>query len=432
MTRRIMLIAVSALLLAALIAACGSGSSGDQPGFIHVELGATETQAAQTQIALAHPSATPGPSPTPTMTSTPYFIPTDAPDYDGSLVITRVGSAEITLDQYRHRVRFERYRLLFPVAKLAEKYGTRELFDLTRPENAYISSLLATLADSFSFGAQVQRILVIEQIAFQEGVRRGLELDRTQQNALMAEWLGVQLGADGALTPEYTARYNEFMAGIRTYAGMSEEDLLRLLRAQVFYRQLEPIIGQEVDLDITSPASVGVQMQDIVVPSQAEAEAIAGRLAAGEALSAIASSLGLQSTSGETSRVLRRGDAALPEELLTIIFASSEGEIIGPAYIGEGWYVGKVGAPVVDMLQPADIEALRADYFRQWIEGRMDDPTYVVDLHNWIEKTPQEPLPRDVSPLMRDEYFVLPEGVSDPFGLELTPAATPQATPTGS
>jgi len=115
--------------------------------------------------------------------------------------------------------------------------------------------------------------------------------------------------------------------------------------------------------------------------------------------------------------VLRWSDPGLTDDVLNAVFRGAEGEIIGPFAIEAGWYVGVVGQEVFDILQPQDIDALRKEYFLNWIESKMDDPEYVQDFDHWIDFTPQEPLPQDVSPLLRTENFILPEttGTPSPF-----------------
>ncbi len=409
---------LGAVIVAGGLVACSSESDSGSPGFIHIEEGAAETEIARTAAALRNPTATPGPTLTPSLTPTPYVRPTDDPAIARDSVITRVGTAEITLADYRKRVRFDRYRLLFPIVKLAEKYGTENLLDLTRDENWYVASLFATLADSYSLGVQSHRIMVIEHLASQEARRRGLEVDPYRFDANMGEWLGVQVGEGGTLPPEFDARYDEFIAGIETYAGMTEEEFRRIVRAQTYYDQLAFLIGQEADINAAGETTIGVQVQDIVVQDRVEAETIARRLLGNEPLRDIAQSLGYQPVTEDTDRTLRRSDDTLPDHVLETIFLASQGDVVGPMRIPEGWYVAKVGREVVDMLAPADIEELRQQHFLDWIEAQMDDPDLVEDYDNWVSHTPQEPLPQDVSPLLRDENVILPEGMPDPFGLE--------------
>ncbi len=423
--KRIAALALSIIVaLTVLLSACGGS---DESGYVFIDEDATATQVALTQIALAHPSATPGPSPTPTATSTPYYRPTDPPDYDGERVITRVGADEITLDEYRQRVRFDRYRLLYPIVKLAEKYGTEQLFDLTRDENQYLASLFSTLADSYSFGKQSHRLMVIGSIVEQEARRRGMEVDPFKFDSLTAQWLGLHVGKDGQLPPEFQARYDEFIQGIETYAGMSEEQFRRIIRAQAYYEQLKFLVGQEAPIDTEHEAIVGVKVQDIIVESEDEAQQIAQRLAAGEPLSTVAEDLGYDTRNADEERTLRRSDPNLPDALLRTIFNADPGTIIGPTLIPQGWYVGRVGQSVLDVLGPKDIDKLREAYFLNWIEARMDDPEYVEDYGDWVDYTPQEPLPRDISPLMHDENFTLPEVTPLPFEEGVYDEMTPPA-----
>ncbi len=411
MKRRNIMIWVVLLAIGAVILGACSTSNAGSPGFVHIEEGATETQAAETAIALANPTATPGPSPTPTVTGTPYVIPTNPPDFDGSTVITRVGNQDLTLADYQKHVRFDRYRLLFQIVKVAEKYGPAQILDLSNQDNAYVSSLFATLADSYSLGAQTQRLMVIEAISLQEAIRRGMEIDPFQFDAKMAEYLGLQVAEGGKLPPEYEERYAEFLQGIKTYANMSEEEFRRIVRARTLYTQLEFLISHDPDaIPTDQQARVGVDMQDIVVSSQAEAQVIADRLRAGEPLSDIAASLGYAPSSPDSSRLLRWSDPNLTDEVLSAVFEANPGDVVGPFQITAGWYVGKVGEEVFDALSPKDIDALRKQYFLKWVEDKMDDPAYVTDYNNWIDYTPQEPLPQDVSPLLRDENIILPEG----------------------
>jgi hypothetical protein len=52
----------------------------------------------------------------------------------------------------------------------------------------------------------------------------------------------------------------------------------------------------------------------------------------------------------------------------------------------------------------------------------------VTDYQNWIDDTPQDPLPQDVSPLLRDENFIRPANEVQQ-ALEGTASPTPEPTP---
>lgn len=428
MKRRRTLIGAALLLipLALGLAACSSKSNSSS-GYEMIEDSAAETQDALTARPYNVPSPTPGPSApqgtlaTPLPVGTPYVMPTNPPGYDGSLVITRVGDDNITLADYQKRVRFDRYRILYGLVKVVEKHGTAQILDLTRPENSYVASLLTTLADSYSFGKQSHRLMVIDLLITQEALRRGIEVDPQRFDAKAAEYLGLVVGTGGSLPPEYNQRYAEFLKGLQTYAGMSEEEFRKIVRAQALYDQIDAIISSEPGAVPQNQREVGIQVEDAVVPSQDHAQQIANRLRAGESLPDILTSLGYKAdntTQFNAKHSVRRSDASLTDAIKNAAFTAQPGDVIGPFAVPGGWYIGQIGQQMLDILTPQEISQMREQYFQNWLTSKMDDPTIVKDNQNWLDFTPQDPLPRDVSPLLRDENFILP------------PTPTPEPTPT--
>ncbi|MBI5960866.1 MAG: hypothetical protein HY866_19160 [Chloroflexi bacterium] len=409
--RRIIGAMLVGMLLIAALAACGEKEDPDS-GFVHIEEGAAETEAAQTAEAIVAPSATPDVTATPLPEGTPYLRPTDSPDYDGSTVITRVGNEDITLEQYRSHVRFDRFRFLFGLANVVEKYGAEKILDLRLPENEYVAGLLSTLAESTSFGAQTYRLMVIERISLQEAVARGMEVEQPLFDAKLAEYLGMVLDAEGKFPPEFEDRYARFIDGLDTYAAMSEEQFLRIVRARALYEQLEFEISHEPGVLPKEKQQITLQLHDTAIPNQEHAQEIADRLRAGEDMIAIVTSLGYTTTGSGQMRTLKRGDSGLPEELLDTLFSAQQGDVIGPLPLGDQWYVALIGPQNVEILSPEEVDQIRQEYFLNWIESKMDDPEYVEDFDNWQAFTPAEPLPQDVSPLLRDENFIMPSGSS--------------------
>ena len=389
---------VGVLLAALALAACG------QPDdeVYHVDLGATQTQFAQI-VSVPTPTPISGPSPT------PYQRPTDPPDYDGDTVITRVGSENITLEEFRKRVRFERWHPLRTLAQRAAQSGSEGLLDLTDPQNVPIASLFATLADSNSFGVQVHRVMVVEAIARQEAARRELELDPYQFDAKLAQYMGLLAGEGGALPPEFDAEYESFLAEMQAYTGMTEDDFRRIVRAQTAYAQLEFLMGQSPDaIAGASEPQAGIEVRDAVLRSEDRAEEVVERLRAGESLNTIMALLGQDVPADNPSRIVRRADQTLPLAVLDAIFRAEPNSVIGPFPTEQGWYVARVVGEKFEVMTPSEIDDLRRQYFLDWIETRMDDPAYTVDYDNWIGMIPQEPLPRDVSPLFAEDTITLP------------------------
>lgn len=416
--RTLLMVAVLAGMLV-LLAACGEASSeGSQ--VIHVEDGVAETQVAQTEVAQTNPVALQDATPTPLPTAEPYVIPTLSPDVDPATPIARVGAEEITLGEFQEMVRFERWYRLHQILELVERRGVEQVLDLSLPGNQYVAAIFATLADSYSFGGQVQRVMTIDKIVEQEALRRGMEVDPFQFDARLAQYLGLQVGPGGSLPPEFDAEYDDFLAEMEMFSGMTEEDFRRMVRARVLYSQLKFLIGQEPEaIPSYDEARVGMEVQDIVVNTRPEAEQVAERLQEGEALRLIAADLGYEPTAaGDASRVLRWTEAqTLGEDVIQAVATAEPGTVVGPIATDLGWWVGIVLEPVIDQLAPTDIDALREQHFLNWIEERMDDPDYVEDYDNWFEHVPQEPLPRDVSPVLVEENVVIPqEWGDDPFG----------------
>jgi hypothetical protein len=318
------------------LAACSSGGGSATPAFIHIEEGVEETAVALTATARANPTPTPGPSPTPTATSTPYAIPTNPPDFDGSTVITTVGRQALTLADYQKHVRFDRYRLLYPVVKLAERNGVARTLDLTRSENQYLVSLFTTLADSYSFGRQSRRLMIIDAVVEQEARRRGIEVDPNQFNAKLLSFLGLIVGEKGQMPPEFEERYAEFLQGLRTYADMSEEEFRKIVRARTLYDQLEFVIGHEPGaVNISEQARVGVQVRDIILSDYMTALLVAERVRDGESLHDVAASLGFARPEQDW-RVLRWGEQGITDEIRQAVYRAAPGDVIGPLQLNSG------------------------------------------------------------------------------------------------
>jgi hypothetical protein len=360
------------------------------------------------------PTATP-PADDPAPAATPFIIPTNAPDVQDDMVVTSVGSHDITLSDYQKRVRFERWFRLYQLAGIVERKGPEQALNLTLDENRHVLALFVTLADSYSFGAQVQRIMVIDEIIFQEAERRGVkEVDPLKFDALKGLYLAVMVGEGGQLPPEFEEKYADFLAQMAIYTGMTEEEFERIVLADVLYSDLKVEIGQEVTVQMGAEAQRAIQVQDILLDSEEMAEEVLERIVAGEMLLDIASSMGYQTTSGEMTRLMRWTDD-VPTEIRDAVFQSEPGTIIGPFETDFGWYIAVVGEEVFDVLSPKDVEEMREQHFLDWIEAQMDDPEVVQNFDNWLYYTPQEPLPRDVSPLLSEENIVLPETMEDVF-----------------
>ena len=381
------------------------------------------TEEAQTRIALTNAPPTSGPSPTPTITPSPYMTATQFPDADPEMIVARVGDVDITLAQFQARVRYERWLPLYALSRNIESYGYERILDLTQPENAQTLALFYTLGDYESMGFQSLDLILLEQVVLQEAGRRDLELEQTFYDGRIAARIGVQLLANGVRPDRWDEAYETFIADMTLYTGMTESDFLAVMRALTYYDQLSRIIGDDAPItDVDEEGITRVAVQDILLNTETDAVEAIALMQDGTPVQSIARQYGLESSSADTRRIVRRGDETLPADVVDVLFDASEGDIVGPIPTNNGWYVAVVLEQELDILQPGDIDQIREDYYRDWLNERLDNPELVVDFDNWGDFIPTDPLPRDVSPFMEDEYFVLPPDPYENSGATRTPA----------
>ncbi len=382
--------------------------------------------ATATSYALTHAPPTAGPSPTPTITPTPYQTPTPFPDADPDMVVVTVGNSDITLAEFQARVRYERWLPFYAIVRnMAD--ASYDLLDLSLPQNSETLALIYTVnGDPNSFAGQVLDVMITEQVILQEAAKMDLEMEQTIFDGRLAARIGITLGEGGARPDGWDAAYDQFLADMQLYSGMSEAQFLEHIRSLAYYQELSEIIGAQAELprdEIISQATV----QDIIMDSREDALAVIERLGEGEQLFALAREYGKLPTDGSTERDITRGTEGLPDDIKSAIFNAEQGEIIGPFPTSEGWYLARVVSFVVDIPQPADLQSIREEYYRQWILERMDDPDYTTEYDNWLSFVPKDPLPRDISPLLSDDNFVLPDS---PF--EDLDGPTPTPIPLGN
>jgi hypothetical protein len=257
--------------------------------------------------------------------------------------------------------------------------------------------------------------MVIDEIALQEAARRNLEVDPFQFDAKLAEYLGLQVGEGGRLPPEFDAEYPRFLDGMKTYTGMTEEEFRRVVRALTLYYEEQFLISQSPEaIPSGTEARIGKEVEDIIVSSEEQASQVVVQLQAGQPMKQIAAALGLTPTGGSSTRVLRFSDPNVAPEVRDAVFAAQPDTIVGPILTPQGWYVALVHGEAFDVLSPQELDALRKQYFLDWVEGKMDDTAYVSDFNNWFDYIPQDPLPHDVSPLFREENVIVPTALPEP------------------
>lgn len=411
---------VSIILIATVLSACGVEKA--TPVVVRPTQYVTETAAAhQTQT---HAPPTAGPSPTPTITPTPYMTATTFPDADPDMIVAEVGNDTITLAEFQARVRYERWLPLYALKRRVDRFGPDRVLDLSLPENSQTMALLYTLGNTESMGEQTMNVMLTEQVILREAALRDLELDQTFFDGRVAARIGVELGPGGARPSDWDEAYQRFIEDMRLYTGMTEEQFVESMRALTYYDALQQEISRQFEIPV-GEGITAVNVQDMLLDTREEALDVQRRLLDGETITAIAASYGLTAADGATERQIKRSEENLPDDIIDAIFAAEEGEVIGPFATEQGWYVARILDTELDTLEPADIQALRDEFFRQWIVERLDDPDYTTEYDNWQQFVPTDPLPQDLSPMMRDEFFNSPSMIENMLIDPELPTPTP-------
>jgi parvulin-like peptidyl-prolyl isomerase len=305
-----------------------------------------------TLTAAARPSRTPsGPTRTPSITPTPYTRPPDPPDVDLSLPIARIDDEDITLGEFRARVRYERFAMLDDIRRTVSAMNVDRL-DLTAPtagavENA-IAARLTTLADTRSFGRQVYDMLIRETLIRHEFEARDLALDPEGQRGYWIRRFGLQ--NDPARDEKYGALRDAFVEEAARFSGLTPEAILATADVSTRSEALRPIIVAErrppVDL-------LKLRAWRIVTDSRDSADVARAALDAGQDFRAVACEYSTDPAAhGDRGNVgwVTAGRLTAGLEGADAIFSAAPGAIVGPLHSPLGWHIFRVN----ELRQTAD------------------------------------------------------------------------------
>ncbi|NPV66985.1 MAG: hypothetical protein HPY64_07560 [Anaerolineae bacterium] len=328
---------VSMILLAALLTACAV----ERPrvtisGAEETAAAATAYFVAQTATAAARvpPTATPGPSPT------PYVRPTDDPSIDPRAVIASVAGHEITVAEFRERVRYERWLALDALSKNIAVAGlTPET--VANPREAMsptVIGVLYTLSRAEEFAGAVLTMMIRERIMHREYQDRGLPANTALYNNLWLNLVGLSPAGDGSLPAGFETARDAYLARIAPYTAISEADLRFKLTVRSEQQALVEAMGAEAQVD---PRAVNVR--HILVATEDEAKAILDELAAGADFEALARERSLDENArgnGGDLGFFGRGEMVTAFE--EAAFGAEVGEIVGPIQTEYGFHVIQV------------------------------------------------------------------------------------------
>jgi len=322
------------IVLVMLLAGCGT----ERPrvtisGVEETAAAATAYFAAQTATAAASipPTVTPGPSPI------PYIRPTDDPAIDPQTVIASVAGHDITVAEFRDRVRYERWLALDSLSRNIATAGlTPE--SVTDPASAMsptVVGVLYTLSRAEEFAGTVLTMMIRERIMHREYQDRGLGANTALYHNLWLNLLGLSPTGDGGLPAGFEAARSDYLARLAPYTAISESDLSFKLTVHSEQQTLAEIVGSEVEVDPRA-----VEVRHILVETEAEAQAVLDELRNGADFNALARERSLDEGArgnGGDLGFIERGETEA--EFEEAVFAAEVGQVVGPVQTTSGFHV---------------------------------------------------------------------------------------------
>ncbi len=291
------------------------------------------------------------------------------------------------------------------------------------------------IAEAFVMGTTLQPIIAKENAKPPSVMQFKLRhvLTKTQADA-DAAYAKLKQGADfRSVACQYsidpTARGNGGDLGYRARGefvpGVKNVDAVFQAKAGDIVGPLESPGGWYVfrvkDQRKNADGDTQVNVQGIVVASESLANEVKRRAQRGEDFAMLYCLYSLDQSGGNGGDLGYVDINALPPEVAQVLQPHAEYGLLEPIATKQGYQVILYEDRKVEIPQPADVAKSEALAFSNWQTSRANS-NYVAPLSDvWKEAIPADPLPRDVSPLMREENFGLP-----------TPAPTPPAAVTSA
>jgi len=284
------------------------------------------------------------------------------------------------------------------------------------------------IAEAFVMGTTLQPIIAKENSkppsVMQFKVRHVLTQTQADADAAYAK---LKQGADfRSVACQYsvdpTARGNGGDLGYRArgefVAGVKNVDAVFQAKTSDIVGPLESPTGWYVfrvkDTRKNADGDTQVNVQGIVVASESLANEVKQRAQQGEDFGLLYCLYSLDQSGGNGGDLGYVDINALPPEVVPVIQPRADYGLLEPIATKQGYEVILYEDRKVDIPKPEDVARLQAVAFSNWQTNRANS-NFVSPLSDvWKNAIPSDPLPRDVSPLMREENFGLP-----------TPAPTP-------
>ncbi|MBX3083984.1 MAG: peptidylprolyl isomerase [Anaerolineae bacterium] len=178
-----------------------------------------------------------------------------------------------------------------------------------------------------------------------------------------------------------------------------------------------------------------VDVQTIVVATEALAKDIQARATAGTDFAALACQYSLDSTGGNGGDYGAVSEQDLPSAVsiaLNQIKPDQFGKLVGPIAAEGKFEVILLQDRKINIPKPTDLDDAKKRAFTDWLAREANSSAVTSYTESWKDAIPTDPLPRDVAAFMKEENFNLPTPAPTTATPNSEATSTPAFTPTPS
>jgi len=350
--------------------------------------------------------------------------------------IAVVNGVAVTTVDFEKRVRLERWQSGQLLVNVANLYGVEMLTSENSPFYQQVVQLLP--GQEAVLGSQVRDQMVDEILIRQEAAARGITADAAEIDARIEEFFGYNpnpeeptptLAPSATPTPivsptpspvptatpepeetplptstplptvtpqptltaeELATRYQEisteYLAEAARVSGMSQEEIRAVFEVQVLRAKLQEAVTADI-----GPIEEQVNVRQILVSTEEEAQDVLTALAEGESFAELARAISIDTASGRQGGELGwAGRGRYVPEFEDAVFNGEIGPIIGPVQSDYGYHIIQIRAREDRELTDAELEQKRQTAFTDWLAERRAaaEISYPYD---YTDRTPDDP-----------------------------------------
>jgi len=350
--------------------------------------------------------------------------------------IAVVNGVAVTTVDFEKRVRLERWQSGQLLVNVANLYGVEMLTSENSPFYQQVVQLLP--GQEAMLGSQVRDQMVDEILIRQEAAARGITADAAEIDARIEEFFGYNpnpeeptptLAPSATPTPivsptpspvptatpepeetplptstplptvtpqptltaeELATRYQEisteYLAEAARVSGMSQEEIRAVFEVQVLRAKLQEAVTTDI-----GPIEEQVNVRQILVSTEEEAQDVLTALAEGESFAELARAISIDTASGRQGGELGwAGRGRYVPEFEDAVFNGEIGPIIGPVQSDYGYHIIQIRAREDRELTDAELEQKRQTAFTDWLAERRAaaEISYPYD---YTDRTPDDP-----------------------------------------